>query len=140
MPAQLLGMRLRPHVKTHKTREIGLLQLGHGLDDDEQGEGDYHYAGLCSGIVASTLAEARFFAEDERFSDILYGVPLCPSRIERVLDLHARGPASLQVRHGRGGHEAVLPALCTYAMWRCAYRTECVFSIYFPCHCTNHTI
>jgi len=40
------GVRLRPHVKTHKTAEIARLQIA-----DE-----------ASGITVSTLAEAHFFA------------------------------------------------------------------------------
>jgi len=49
-----LGVRLRPHVKTHKTVGGALLQTG----------------GRRSGIVVSTLAEAEHFA-DHGFDDIL---------------------------------------------------------------------
>jgi D-serine deaminase-like pyridoxal phosphate-dependent protein len=61
--AKELGVRIRPHVKTHKTIEGGLLQVGNGE--------------LAEGIVVSTLGEARFFAASGKFPDILYGVPIC---------------------------------------------------------------
>ncbi|XP_058035962.1 D-serine dehydratase-like [Ahaetulla prasina] len=54
-----LGVTLRPHMKTHKTLEGGLLMTG----------------GSLRGIVVSTLSEARHFANGG-FDDILYAYPL----------------------------------------------------------------
>jgi len=56
--AQRLGVRLRPHVKTHKCVEAARIQT----------------AGAFGGITVSTLAEARVFAA-EGFNDITYAVP-----------------------------------------------------------------
>lgn len=65
-----LGVRLRPHVKTHKTVEVARLQL----------------TGRPPAITVSTLAEARFFAE-RGFADITYAVPLTPQRLPAALAL-----------------------------------------------------
>ncbi|MCH9647187.1 MAG: alanine racemase [Deltaproteobacteria bacterium] len=65
-----LGIRLRPHVKTHKTHQGARLQT----------EGHF------GGIAVSTLAEARFFARGG-FEDITYAVPMAPSRLEEAADL-----------------------------------------------------
>eukprot|EP00933_Yihiella_yeosuensis_P027714 TRINITY_DN21600_c0_g1_i1.p1 TRINITY_DN21600_c0_g1~~TRINITY_DN21600_c0_g1_i1.p1 ORF type:complete len:421 (+),score=68.27 TRINITY_DN21600_c0_g1_i1:66-1265(+) len=65
-----LGVKLRPHVKTHKTLEGALLQTG----------GSKH------GIVVSTLAEARFFA-DGGFDDIIYAVPITPDKLKEAAEL-----------------------------------------------------
>lgn len=93
--AQSLGVHLRPHVKTHKTIELGLWQLGYDLGKEHD---DQKYTQLCSGIVASTVAEVRFFARgDRRFSDILYGVPLCLSRVAALLELQNTCAAKLHV-------------------------------------------
>jgi hypothetical protein len=51
--AKALGVAIRPHVKTHKTVELALLQTG----------------GVRKGITVSTLAEAAFFA-DRGWDDI----------------------------------------------------------------------
>jgi len=71
--AQQLGVKLRPHTKTHKTREIAGMQV-----DDSRA------------ITVSTLAEAEFYLEDG-FTDILYAVPLFPGKIRRAADLIRRG-------------------------------------------------
>ncbi len=57
--AKALNVALRPHVKTHRSLEIARLQTD----------------GNAGGIMVSTLAEARFFAQSG-FSDITYGVPI----------------------------------------------------------------
>jgi D-serine deaminase-like pyridoxal phosphate-dependent protein len=62
-----LAVRLRPHVKTHKTLEGARLQLGR--DDGP--------------ITVSTLAEARQFAA-WGFRDITYAVPISPGRVEEL--------------------------------------------------------
>jgi D-serine deaminase-like pyridoxal phosphate-dependent protein len=73
--AQASGVAFRPHVKTHKSVEIGRIQ----------------HAGSTGPITVSTLAEAEVFAKDG-FRDITYAVPLAPSRekLERAATLAAR--------------------------------------------------
>ncbi|XP_064361706.1 D-serine dehydratase-like [Dromaius novaehollandiae] len=68
-----LGVRLRPHVKTHKTLEGAALATG----------------GTRRGIAVSTLAEARFFAAGG-FDDILYAYPLPAARLEECAALAQR--------------------------------------------------
>ena len=69
------GVAFRPHVKTHKSVEIGRIQ----------------HDGAAGPITVSTLAEAEVFAA-EGFRDITYAVPLAPSRdkLARVHALSAR--------------------------------------------------
>lgn len=73
--AMTSGVAFRPHVKTHKTVEIGRIQHG----------------GATGAITVSTLAEAEEFARDG-FRDITYAVPLAPSRekLDRAASLSAR--------------------------------------------------
>mmetsp|Transcript_41832 Transcript_41832/g.81791 ORF Transcript_41832/g.81791 Transcript_41832/m.81791 type:complete len:383 (-) Transcript_41832:272-1420(-) len=65
--ATTAGVELRPHVKTHKVPEIAALQIGDKT----------------KGIVASTLAEVRFFAA-HGYSDITYSVPISASKLADV--------------------------------------------------------
>ena len=69
------GVAFRPHVKTHKTVEIGRMQHG----------------GSAGPITVSTLAEAEYFARDG-YRDITYGFPLAPSadKLERVAAIGAK--------------------------------------------------
>jgi len=71
--AALLGVRLRPHVKTHKTLEGARLQV----------------RGQFGGIAVSTLAEASFFANGG-FADITYAVPIAPAKLEEAAELARR--------------------------------------------------
>ena len=71
--ADSLGCALRPHVKTHKTLELGALQTG----------------GTRRRITVSTLAEAQFFA-DGGFDDILYAVPITPDKLGEAAALTRR--------------------------------------------------
>lgn len=71
--ARASGVAFRPHVKTHKTVEIGRMQHG----------------GAAGAITVSTLAEAEFFANDG-FRDITYAVPIAPEKLPRVASLAAR--------------------------------------------------
>ena len=64
------GVRLRPHVKTHKTAEIARLQTP---DEDR-------------GITVSTLAEARFF-QKAGFDDITYAFPISPNKLAEAAEL-----------------------------------------------------
>lgn len=71
--ATRLGVRLRPHVKTHKTAEGARLQVGD------------HFGGL----TVSTASEARAFA-DWGFSDLTWAVPLPPSKASIAADIGQR--------------------------------------------------
>jgi D-serine deaminase-like pyridoxal phosphate-dependent protein len=71
--ARRLGVRLRPHVKTHKCVEAARIQTRD------------HFGG----ITVSTLAEARGFA-DRGFNDITYAVPVDSGRLDECADLHHR--------------------------------------------------
>jgi len=93
--ADLGGVRLRPHVKTHKSVEIARLQFG-----DNSGP-----------ITVSTLQEAEHFAE-AGFRDITYAVPLDPMLLDRAAGLAERidrlnllidHPALLDAMEARGG-------------------------------------
>lgn len=68
--AAKLGVRLRPHIKTHKCIEIARRQQAAGA----------------TGITVSTLAEAAAFSAGG-FSDITYAVPLEPGKIVPALAL-----------------------------------------------------
>jgi D-serine deaminase-like pyridoxal phosphate-dependent protein len=71
--ARRLGVRLRPHVKTHKCLEAARLQV----------EGHF------GGITVSTLAEARCFAHGG-FTDITYAVPIPTDRLAEAVVLARR--------------------------------------------------
>ncbi|MHB0969548.1 MAG: alanine racemase [Thermoanaerobaculia bacterium] len=66
-------VHFRPHVKTHKTIEIGRMQ----------------HRGAIGPITVSTLAEAEYFA-DGRFRDIAYAVPIAPEKLARCAALMQR--------------------------------------------------
>jgi D-serine deaminase-like pyridoxal phosphate-dependent protein len=69
------AVAFRPHVKTHKTVEIGRMQHG----------------GATGPITVSTLAEAEYFAGDG-FRDITYAFPIATSRdkLDRAAALASR--------------------------------------------------
>lgn len=74
-----MGVRLRPHVKTHKCIEVAKIQTnGHN-----------------GAITVSTLAEANAFAK-HGFSDITYAVPIEPGKFERAIGL-VRGGLKLNL-------------------------------------------
>lgn len=68
--AERLGVRLRPHVKTHKCPEVAGLQREAGA----------------RGITVSTLYEARVFA-DHGFEDMTWAFPVIPSRLREAREL-----------------------------------------------------
>ncbi len=68
-----LGVRLRPHIKTHKCIEIALGQRELGA----------------AGITVSTLHEARVFA-DAGFDDITWAFPFVTSRTSEAVELAHR--------------------------------------------------
>ena len=69
------GIRLRPHAKTHKTAEIGQLQLGLGA----------------VGLTVATIGEAERFT-DAGMTDLFIAYPLWPSppRVRRLAALAER--------------------------------------------------
>lgn len=69
------GVGFRPHVKTHKSVEVGRMQHG----------------GATGPITVSTLAEAEAFANDG-FRDITYAVPIAPSpeKLARAASIASR--------------------------------------------------
>lgn len=69
------GLTLRPHAKTHKSPDIGRLQLDRGA----------------TGLTLATVSEAEHFA-DNGFTDIFIAYPVWPSpgRARRIRDLAER--------------------------------------------------
>lgn len=96
--AEKLGVRLRPHVKTHKCVEIGRLQLAAGA----------------SGITVSTPHEAEVFAT-AGFDDMLWAFPLVPSRVEQMLAVAERSSLGWVV--DREEAVAALPADGGGSVW-----------------------
>ncbi|MCU1349551.1 MAG: hypothetical protein JWO56_2581 [Acidobacteria bacterium] len=74
------GVAFRPHVKTHKTIEVGRMQHGGNGDAGDSTFGP---------ITVSTLAEAEAFAE-AGFRDITYAVPIAPEKLPRAAALAKR--------------------------------------------------
>lgn len=60
-------LKLRPHVKTHKTLEGAGYQLGDQFN----------------AITVSTLAEARFYA-DAGYTDMTYAIPVTPDKLDEA--------------------------------------------------------
>ncbi|MCP5366339.1 MAG: alanine racemase [Hyphomicrobiales bacterium] len=98
--AGVLGVRLRPHLKTAKSAEVG--RLAHG--------------GEPGPITVSTLREAEHFL-DRGFCDITYAVGITPDKLDRAAALTARGadltvltdePAAAKALAGHGAPFKVL--------------------------------
>ncbi len=68
--ATATGVRLRPHVKTHKCIEVARIQT----------------AGHSGAITVSTLAEARAFAT-HGFTDITYAVPIERGKFDAAIEI-----------------------------------------------------
>jgi D-serine deaminase-like pyridoxal phosphate-dependent protein len=81
--AEVRGVKLRPHVKTHKTLEIAQIQTEKSF----------------GGITVSTMAEAKYFAENG-FKDILYAFPITPDKLPEAGRLAAMCAFSVLVDHG----------------------------------------
>jgi D-serine deaminase-like pyridoxal phosphate-dependent protein len=75
-------VHLRPHIKTHKSIDVGQKQVEAGA----------------TGITVSTLGEAEAFA-DAGFGDILYAVPLANDKFDKVKSLSEKTTLSLIVDH-----------------------------------------
>ena len=78
--ARASGVAFRPHVKTHKSVEIGRMQHG----------------GATGPITVSTLAEAELFADDG-FRDITYAVPIAPRKTAARRGLSPRASSGSSV-------------------------------------------
>lgn len=98
------GIKLRPHMKTAKSAEIGRLAT----------------AGMGGGITVSTLAEARYFAS-HGFTDILYGIGINPAKLDAVAALRGKGVSlkivldSIEAARAvaaQGKHEALIEIDC----------------------------
>jgi D-serine deaminase-like pyridoxal phosphate-dependent protein len=107
---EALGVRLRPHVKTHKCAELGRLQSPDGR------------------ITVSTLAEARHFA-DHGFRDITWALPLDPQRLPEIAELTGR----LDAFHLLLDDIRTLDALESYAATQGAR-----FSVFLKVDCGYH--
>ncbi len=68
--AESFGLKLRPHIKTHKCPSIAKLQ------DSSHSHG----------IMTSTIGESLFFSKSG-FYDITYAFPLTPDKIEAAIEL-----------------------------------------------------
>jgi D-serine deaminase-like pyridoxal phosphate-dependent protein len=110
--AHALGVRLRPHVKTHKCVEAAGVQTRD------------HFGG----ITVSTLAEARGFA-DGGFRDITYAVPVPLDRLDECADLTRR----LGRFHLVLDHRATLAALEEFAA-----ASGVQFSVFLKVDCGLH--
>jgi D-serine deaminase-like pyridoxal phosphate-dependent protein len=97
--ARELGVRLRPHVKTHKCVEIGRRQREAGAE----------------GITVSTLPEARAFAE-AGFRDLTWAFPVVPSRIPGALEIGREARLGLVV-DSREALEAVERSGGEFPVW-----------------------
>lgn len=90
-----LGVDFRAHIKTHKTLEGVRLQAGEAKKEVR--------------LVASTVAEIEFlrplvreFMESGRPVNILYGIPLPPSQVDRLAAIArqlGRGTISVMIDH-----------------------------------------
>ncbi len=78
--ANRLGVRLRPHVKTHKCIELGRRQLAHGAN----------------GVTVATLVEAEVFAR-AGFPDLTWAFPLDWSHLPHVRRIIDETGATLRV-------------------------------------------
>mmetsp|Transcript_9303 Transcript_9303/g.13836 ORF Transcript_9303/g.13836 Transcript_9303/m.13836 type:complete len:493 (-) Transcript_9303:74-1552(-) len=102
-------IKLRPHVKTHKCKEGAFIQafLRHSAplrsdtsSSDGNDDRDSHTtasAGLVAGFVASTIPEMEMLYECAKesktvkpFGNIVYGIPISRSKIQRIIELKQR--------------------------------------------------
>ena len=68
------GVRLRPHIKTHKCVEVARIQT----------------EGQNGAVTVSTLAEARAFSK-HGFNDFTYAVPIEPGKFAEVIEIAQSG-------------------------------------------------
>ena len=114
--AKTLGVRLRPHVKTHKSIDIARLQM------------QQHSQSTNNGITVSTIAEAFAFA-DAGFRDITWAFPIPLCRVVQAASLSARlDRFNVVVDHP----DAVI------ALEECARSLESSFDVFLKIDCGNH--
>jgi len=106
------GVRLRPHVKTHKCIEVARLQT----------------AGHSGALTVSTLAEARAFAA-HGFDDITYAVPIEPGKFAEALAMVQSG-----VRLGLITDDPEVPPALNDAARRAGVRPD----LYLKVDCGYH--
>jgi D-serine deaminase-like pyridoxal phosphate-dependent protein len=87
---ETLGVQFRPHIKTHKTTELARLQIG----DDIRSSSKQSNAHRPVNLIASTVTEIEHMLpwlqecrSQGRKVNVLYGIPLAPSRIPRLAAL-----------------------------------------------------
>jgi D-serine deaminase-like pyridoxal phosphate-dependent protein len=74
------GVRLRPHLKTAKSAEVGAIAT----------------RGQFGGITVSTIAEAAYFAAHQ-FRDLTYGVGIAPDKIPALAAIQRKHDATLNL-------------------------------------------
>ena len=94
-----LGVRLRPHVKTHKCVEIAMAQRALGAH----------------GITVSTLAEGRAFA-DAGFDDITWAFPVVLGRLQEAMELADRVRLGVVVDSAESA-EALIATGAPFRVW-----------------------
>lgn len=81
---------IHSHIKTHKTREGCLIQAGYGYDGEDSVSAA---SASVIGFVVSTMPELSMLVDIachrkvSPFNDILYGIPLCKSRLADLFEL-----------------------------------------------------
>lgn len=107
--AHQLGVRLRPHIKTHKSVDAARIQT----------------SGHFGGITVSTLAEARAFA-DAGFSNITWAVPAPTDRFDECADLQRRLDSfRLLIEHGETLHELERFATAQWITFSALLEVDC---------------
>ena len=91
--AENLGVALRPHMKTAKCSEVGILAT----------------QGSKTRIAVSTIAEYAFFA-NKGFSDILYAVPIVPEKIDALAAISPNTRPSIVIEDPEVTQNVVLRA------------------------------
>ncbi|MFY9984501.1 MAG: alanine racemase [Chthoniobacterales bacterium] len=74
------GVRLRPHLKTAKSTEVGAIAT----------------RGQFGGITVSTIAEAAYFAAHQ-FRDLTYGVGIAPDKIPALAAIQRKHDATINL-------------------------------------------
>jgi D-serine deaminase-like pyridoxal phosphate-dependent protein len=110
--ARRLGVRLRPHIKTHKSVAAARIQT----------------RGQFGGITVSTLAEAEAFA-NAGFEDITYAIPVPTTRLHECAELTRR----LRSFRLLLDHRETLAALENFARGH-----QTLFSAYLKVDCGLH--
>ncbi|EGG23592.1 hypothetical protein DFA_05726 [Cavenderia fasciculata] len=114
-----LGVDIRPHMKTHKTIEIGKFQT-ETINIKK--------------IIVSTLSEARFFALSGQFKDILYTVPIVPTKLAAAAHIHS----SIDVLHLMVDHPDHIKAMVEYRNQHLGALGNKKWSVFLKIDCGYH--